>query len=201
MLSRKTIVGQFRRPHGMLGALAGTIMACRPSNRQRNLWTVSLLDLQADDQVLEIGCGPGVALRQVALEVPQGSVTAVDHSPLMVKMARTKLAGQKQAHVEVGGVAALRAFDQSLTAIYSANVIQFLPDPAELFALARRALAPHGRIATTYQPRGSNAKSEDACDLANAVEESMRAAGFTNVRTATLPLRPVAAVSVVGYVV
>ena len=49
---------QFRRPTGLLGRLAGWIMANRPSNIERNRWTVDLLRVQPADHVLEIGFGP-----------------------------------------------------------------------------------------------------------------------------------------------
>jgi hypothetical protein len=37
------VVRQFGRPRGVTGRLAGWLMAYRGSNRQRNLWVVSLL--------------------------------------------------------------------------------------------------------------------------------------------------------------
>jgi len=37
------VYAQFRRPSGFLGRLAGWIMANRPSNIERNRWTVDLL--------------------------------------------------------------------------------------------------------------------------------------------------------------
>ena len=53
-----SVVGQFHRPHGVGGRLAGSVMAHRRSNRDRNHWVVSLLDVQPTDRVLEIGFGP-----------------------------------------------------------------------------------------------------------------------------------------------
>ena len=50
MALRETIVGQFKRPHGMLGRLAGWIMASRPSNIRRNLWTVEMLGVRPTDR-------------------------------------------------------------------------------------------------------------------------------------------------------
>lgn len=199
MLNRDTIVGQFRQPHGALGTLAGTIMACRPSNRRRNAWTVTLLALQPGERVLEIGCGPGVALGQAASAVSPGTVTAVDHSALMVRMARLCTIAQPRVRIEVGDIDVLRNYEHGLDAIFSANVIQFLDDPNEYFTLAIRALAPGGRIASTYQPRSAMAQPEDAHRLAADTESAMRSAGFRDVRTECLPLEPVPAVSVIGY--
>ena len=41
------IYRQFERPHGALGALAGFVMSHRPSNRERNRWTVDLIAPEA----------------------------------------------------------------------------------------------------------------------------------------------------------
>ena len=57
-----SVVRQFGHPHGIGGRLAGCVMVHRSSNRQRNRWVVSLLDVQPTDRVLEIGFGPGLAL-------------------------------------------------------------------------------------------------------------------------------------------
>jgi hypothetical protein len=45
-------------PRGAAGSVTGWVFAHRPSNRQRNRWAVSLLDIRPADQVLEIGFGP-----------------------------------------------------------------------------------------------------------------------------------------------
>jgi hypothetical protein len=58
---RSRIHSQFGHPAGVLGGLAGVVMASRGSNRQRNAWTVRQLDIQPTDRVLEIGFGPRLA--------------------------------------------------------------------------------------------------------------------------------------------
>jgi hypothetical protein len=55
------IVSQFMDPRGLPGRLVGWEMALRPSNRKRNAWAVTLMDVQPPDRVLEIGFGPGIA--------------------------------------------------------------------------------------------------------------------------------------------
>jgi len=74
---RQNVIGQFRRPHGVLGRVAGWVMANRPSNRRRNMWTVGLLKKSG-------GCGSLLRyvvfdlrkLRDVGAEEP-GSVGIV----------------------------------------------------------------------------------------------------------------------------
>src|SRR5918996_4943351 len=81
------IRSQFMRPRGFAGRLAGWEMALRPSNRKRNVWAVSLLDVQPTDRVLEIGFGPGIAVRELSRRASQGLVVGIDHSEVMLRQA------------------------------------------------------------------------------------------------------------------
>lgn len=64
-------------------------MAHRRSNRRRNAWVVSLLDVQPADHVLEIGFGPGMAIAEARRIGPAGHVYGVDHSQVMLAGDRT----------------------------------------------------------------------------------------------------------------
>src|ERR671911_284188 len=79
---------QFGRPTGLWGHGAGLLMAHRSSNRRRNAWAASLLDVRPDDRVLEIGFGPGLAIRELARLATEGYVCGIDHSELMLRRAR-----------------------------------------------------------------------------------------------------------------
>jgi hypothetical protein len=50
-----SLYGQFGRPTGFPGWLAGKLMASREGNQRRNRWTVELLQVAPTDHVLEIG--------------------------------------------------------------------------------------------------------------------------------------------------
>jgi ubiquinone/menaquinone biosynthesis C-methylase UbiE len=63
----------------MAGSVAGWEMAHRPSNRQRNSWVVSLLDVQPADRILEIGFGPGLAIVELSRRIGDtGHVYGID---------------------------------------------------------------------------------------------------------------------------
>jgi SAM-dependent methyltransferase len=81
---------QFRRPSGFAGRAAGALMAHRSSNRKRNAWAVSLLQVRPDDRVLEIGFGPGLAIRELSRLAHEGYVCGIDHSELMLRQARRR---------------------------------------------------------------------------------------------------------------
>ena len=201
MTLRTAIVGQFRRPHGWLGRLAGWVMRHRPSNRQRNRWTVKLLDLRPGNRVLELGCGPGVAIAACLERVGHGEVVGIDHSATMIAQAGTRLAraietGRVQLHI--GGPAELAALGGGFDKAFLVNVVQFLTDLDAAYSTLFDALAPGGIVATTYQPRHKNPTRADAMGMAERVEAAMRRVGFEGLRTEELPLKPISAVCVLG---
>lgn len=176
-------VGQFRRPHGLLGALAGWIMANRTSNIGRNRWTVDLLALAPGAGVLEIGCGPGIGLRSVLETVPDCRVTGLDHSGLMIRQAaRRHAAALKADRLELwqGTLDSLPS-GQAFDAVFSCNVLQFVPDRARLLEEVRHRLNPGGSFATTFQPRGKCATEAEGRAWIGQFAEDLCVSGFADV--------------------
>lgn len=201
MSARSRLVEQFRKPEGLLGALAGWVMATRPSNRARNEWTVDLLDIQSGDRVLEVGCGPGVALQHVLTKTADVRVAGVDHSGLMIQHASRRNAAalrDGKLSLHVGGLEALRSFELGFTKALTANVAQFFPDKPVAFAEIGSVLAPGALLATTYQPRNKRPTEADSRRMAEVFQDALEAAGFVELRVQTLPLSPVSAVCVLA---
>lgn len=199
MSARKAVVSQFARPRGVLGHIAGWILATRGSNVLRNRWTVDLLDPKDGEVVLEAGCGPGVALK---LCLSRASVRAVgvDHSAVMIAQA----ARRNRRAIKAGR---LKLFEGTLEVLpdtwgpfdktFSINVIQFV-DQAAFVARAKVLLKPGGAFAATYQPRHAKATRVDALNMAARLSEMLTAQGFVSVRTEELELKPVPAVCVLA---
>ncbi|WP_171052556.1 SAM-dependent methyltransferase [Ruegeria sediminis] len=198
---KSKIVAQFRHPSGPLGALAGRIMAARPSNRLRNEKTVELLDLQPDSHVLEIGCGPGLALSKCASVVTSGRVVGLDHSGVMIRQARNRLERQgvadRVALIE-GGIEILARWPDSFDRIFSLNVIQFLGDKPGFFRAAFDALVQGGLCLTTYQPRLDTDGSRTARRMIASIEDTLHAVGFENVTEIEIIGGATPAICVVG---
>src|SRR5262245_43811985 len=91
------VQSQFGCPRGFWGPLVGWIMATRSSNRRRNIWAVSLLDVQRCDRVLEIGFGPGIAIQELSRVAVEGRVCGLDHSARMLQQARQRNAAGLRA--------------------------------------------------------------------------------------------------------
>ena len=147
---------QFGRPTGFWGRAAGLLMAHRTSNRRRNAWAVSLLDVGRDDRVLEIGFGPGLAIRELGRIAAEGYVCGIDHSDLMVRRSRRLNAdglGRGVVDLHLGSVEELPAFYAPFDKILAVNTIGFWSEPVARLAELRRLLRPGGLIALALMQR------------------------------------------------
>jgi SAM-dependent methyltransferase len=157
------IVGQFGHPQGTAGSVAGWVMAHRPSNRQRNSWVVSLLDVQPTDRVLEIGFGPGLAIAELSRRVGgSGHVYGIDHSEVMLRQATRRNASA----IAAGRVSLSRASVDQLPpslggpfdAILTVNSLGFWPAPTErLDELRRRWCAKNAEGGSGVEDGSSDA--------------------------------------------
>jgi SAM-dependent methyltransferase len=189
----RDVIGQAHQPRGAAGSVNGWVFAHRPSNRQRNRWVVSLLDVRPTDRVLEIGFGPGLAVAAL-VRAGAGQVCGIDHSGVMLRQASRRNA----AAIRAGRVTLVRAsvdqippaLDGIFDAIFAVNSVGFWPAPAELLAGLRGRLAPGGRIAIASQPRCPGATADTSSRAARDIEDLLRGAGFTRLNAQTLALKP-----------
>lgn len=189
----RPIRAQFGRPTGIPGRMAGWVMGHRASNRQRNIWAVSLLDVRPDDRVLELGFGPGVAIAELSRLASAGKVCGVDHSEVMLRAAAKRnavAAARGQVELRLGSVETLPDFDGLFDKILAVNAMMFWADPVARLMGLRSLLKPDGQIAIALQPRGSAATRDAATEGGQRVASALRDAGFSQVRIETLELKP-----------
>ena len=139
-----------------------------------------MIDLQPDDELLDIGCGPGAFLATKAQHVRR--VVGLDASPLMLREAERRLAHRiaaGTAQLILGNAATLPFGDGEFTA---ATAIFAPASPAEVF----RVLHPGGRVviadpdpAKTPSQRTTSwgLRRRDEADYRRLFED----AGFTDV--------------------
>ena len=82
-------------------------------NPKSNRLLVQVADLAADDHVLDIGCGPGVAVRGAAAVVTEGRAVGVDRSPSMIDIARKRAAGLPSIGILETGTSQARSSSQA----------------------------------------------------------------------------------------
>lgn len=106
---------------------------------------VSELDLEPDDAVLDVGCGPGTNVEFLRNAVgPDGSVVALDYSETMVRRTRERVASRGWTNVEVVRADATRSpiaadrFDAAL----ATTSVSATPDVRATVEGVRDALAP-----------------------------------------------------------
>jgi ubiquinone/menaquinone biosynthesis C-methylase UbiE len=79
------IAEQARHARGLLGRLIAFIMA--RETWHQNLRAMDALGIGEADHVLDIGCGHGRSLMELAARAPRGRIVGVDPSELMVEIA------------------------------------------------------------------------------------------------------------------
>jgi cyclopropane fatty-acyl-phospholipid synthase-like methyltransferase len=155
---------------------------------ERLVWAVDTLDVGPDDQLLEIGCGHGVAVSLVCERLAGGAVLGVDRSATMVAAAERRNAAHVAAGRAAFQVAALREADLGDTrfdVVFAIHVPVFLRgEPARELAVVAAHLAPGGRFVQPFQPLDPAATEATADGLAAVLARH----GFRvdDVRTADL---------------
>ena len=184
---------QFGRPAGFWGRAAGLLMAHRSSNRRRNAWAVSLLDVRPDDRLFEIGFGPGLAIRELARLATEGYVCGIDHSELMLRRAKRLNAEAIERGVvdlRLGSVEDLPAFDEPFNKILAVNATMFWQEPVARLENLRRLLRSGGVIAVAHQPRGPGASDKTSAAKGREIKAALAQAGFSELRLETMALKP-----------
>jgi arsenite methyltransferase len=106
------------------------------------------LALQPGERALDIGCGPGLLVAEMAEVVgPAGRAEGIDTSADMVAMAEARCAATPWAAVRQANAMALPYDDASLDAAAALQVYLYVPELPRAFAELRRVLKPGGRIA------------------------------------------------------
>jgi cyclopropane fatty-acyl-phospholipid synthase-like methyltransferase len=200
-LLRPLLRAQFGQPSGVVGQIVGQIMAHAKSNTERTLWTLSLLDIRPGDRMLEIGCGPGVALEIASQMASTGIVVGVDHSEVMVRQAAKRNArairdGRIQVHLS--SAEQLPSFDQPFDKIFSINSVHFWKDPVQSIRRLRGLLAPSGVLALTLQPRSRNATDETTRIIGQELMTKLQLAGFADCSLELRHMKPIVVACALG---
>jgi SAM-dependent methyltransferase len=112
--------------------------------------TLGLAAPRSGERVLDIGCGSGTTILELAARVgPDGHVLGADISEQSVARARERIAaaGLPQAEVICADAASHPFAPGSLDLAFSRLGVMFFSDPVVAFANVRRAMKPEGRLA------------------------------------------------------
>ncbi len=148
-------------------------------NPDSNELVVKLAGLGPDDRALDIGCGPGAAVRN-ASEIAREAV-GVDRAEKMLEIARKRSAGRPNVRFEVGAVESLPFAENEFDAAWSVHAFHHWEDQEAGLAECRRVLVPGGRLLIVEK----DVKKSKGHGITSAgIDEatvSLRQAGFAEV--------------------
>ncbi len=143
-----------------------------------NRLVVSLAELSPSDRALDIGCGPGAAVRMAADIVVEGEAIGVDRAPAMIDIARKRSTAFPNTRFEVGSAESLPFPDGEFTVIWTAHSFHHWEDRRTGLAEMVRVLADGGR-ALILEQHGKKHGLTDA--EAEAVTAELETAGFSDI--------------------
>jgi ubiquinone/menaquinone biosynthesis C-methylase UbiE len=166
---------------------------------ERLLWAVDLVAPGANDHVLEVGCGRGVAAAVLGARLGDGGrLLAVDRSEKAIAAAASRceeLVAAGRVVLRRASLADLDPADGPFDAAFAVNVNLFWTGSAatELGLLAR-LLRPGGRLVVVYDPPAADRHS----DLIATLRRNFAAAGGWRVAVHTRDAAGAALLAVVA---
>ncbi len=127
-----------------------------PSQRRLRRRFLRFVGIARGERVLEVGCGSGVVLRDLAAIVgPRGTVTGVDPSRHMIAAARRLCREQRTIAVRVADGIRLPFAANRFDAVLAVTVVLHVADPLALTREMARVTRPGGRVALQDQDFGT----------------------------------------------
>ena len=140
-------VRQCRKPQGFLGRFVGRVMNAGHSKVRR--WGLGYVSTESYLAVLDIGCGGGGALRDMATTFPSAKLYGIDYSQDMVILAKRVNKGlMEKGRIEIshGSVSSLPFFDNTFDLVTAFEAYYFWPDLHHDLQEIKRVLRPGGTL-------------------------------------------------------
>ncbi len=168
---------------------------------------VELTHVTGADDVVDIGCGPGVAVRRAAV-AGAASVVGIDPATVMVRVARsTPGPSRRRSHVRYveGAAESVPVPDGAASIVWSLATVHHWQDLERGLAEVRRILRPGGRflaLERRVDPTASGHASHGWTEAqAHTFADHCHVAGFTSVDVLEHPGRRRTVVTVLAHAV
>ena len=142
---------QYAHPTGRFGTYIGEKMVRQ--HQPETEWTVSLLNVQQDDTILELGCGAGYAIERLVHQSLAKQITGIDSSSAMLRSVqeRNKEAIQSnRVKVLYGDLNQLAFQNEQFDKVFTIHTLYFWENISGTLAALYHALKPGGHFVITF---------------------------------------------------
>ena len=158
-------------------------------------WAVDFMDVQPNDHVLEIGCGPGAGAELICSRLVSGKLFAIDRSESGVDRTKRRCAKFVDAGrltVRQIDLATLRVPVKRLTKVFAFNVNLFwVRDCADEVALLHERVLPGGSVFLFYDA----ARPDQVPHIIERTSAALQQSGF---RISVVEQKSPAVVGIIG---
>ena len=140
-------VRQCRKPQGLIGRLAGRAMNVGHAKVRR--WGLGYVSSESYTAVLDVGCGAGGALRDMASTFPSAKLYGIDYSQDMVLLAKKVNKGlieKGRLEISHGSVSSLPFADNTFDLVTAFEAYYFWPDLHRDLQEIKRVLRSEGKL-------------------------------------------------------
>lgn len=151
---------------------------------------IELSELKAGERLVDVGCGPGVAVQHA--RAVGAEVIGVDPAAVMLRVARARWRSGKGVDWRIGTAESIPVDDGWANVVWSLATVHHWADVDKALREARRVLAPGGRL-LVIERRIADTNAEGVASHGWTVEqpasfaEHCRREGFTDVKVGSHP--------------
>ena len=163
---------------------------------ERFVWAAALLQHSPVENILEIGCGVGLLVAQVAKTLTTGRLYAIDQSPSRLAKARKRnrrFIEEGKLYLEEVGFMEADLPQFFFHRIVAFNVNTFFQEPRQELAKIKTLLHPTGKLFLFYQ-----APFEIDADAAGPLVKNLEKNDFAILEIEWKQLNPTSAICVIG---
>jgi len=146
-LAIAAIIAQLRKPSGRFGKFVGRTMNMGHSRLRQ--WGLSRISFEPDARILDVGCGGGKTVRELAMAAPKGKVYGIDYSEDMVQLSKQVnkgLINSGLVEIQYGTVSSLPFPDNLIDLATAFETYYFWPNLTDDLEEIRRVLKPGGTL-------------------------------------------------------
>jgi len=140
-------IKQCRKPTGRFGKFVGRTMNFGHARIRH--WGISHISIKPDATILDIGCGGGKGVQELAMSCPNGKVYGIDYSEDMVQLSKKvnkTLIKKGLVEIKSGTVSSLPFPDNMFDLVTAFETYYFWPNLIDDLKEINRILKPGGTL-------------------------------------------------------